>query len=211
MYYHPKVPRGANSGEIADSECTDEVFELVLEPSKERFVAVRRLLVPIDASEGGRALAFRAIAYLIRSAEASSAEVHLISVQRLVMQGDFALDVAVGAECRARAAEAQEVLDRARALLCQAGARCRTAVLFGDPARAIARYAKEHACEAILMGTRGLGSIRGLLHRSVAAQVVSLTDVPVTLVKSVVSGLPASDREQTTRSSVGSHVRNQLR
>ena len=33
------------------------------------------------------------------------------------------------------------------------------------------------------MGTRGLGSIRGLLLGSVATQVLHLVDMPVTLVK----------------------------
>jgi nucleotide-binding universal stress UspA family protein len=35
----------------------------------------------------------------------------------------------------------------------------------------------------IVMGTRGLGGVRGLLLGSVATQLLHLTDVPVTLVK----------------------------
>jgi nucleotide-binding universal stress UspA family protein len=139
---------------------------------------VRRILVPVDGSP--RAL--NAITHLIRAVNrAFSVGVHLVNVQRLVMQGDFALNVAVRLEVRTRLAAAQEVLDQARALLDAAGMPCRATVLFGDPAEAIARYADDHGFDAIVMGTRGAS---GALRASVASRVVSLTDVPVTLVKS---------------------------
>jgi nucleotide-binding universal stress UspA family protein len=183
MYYHPKVPREmAASGNMANSsKHAEELCKLVMEPSAKRFAAVRKILVPVD----GSSVALRAIAHLIGAENASSVEVHLVNVQPLVMQGDFALNVAVGVERRARLAAARDVLDRAHALLNEAGIRCEKNILFGDPAGTIARYAREHACHAILMGTRGLGSLKGLLRGSVATKVVRLADVPVTLVKQV--------------------------
>ena len=53
----------------------------------------------------------------------------------------------------------------------------------GAPAATIDQVAREENVEYIIMGTRGLGSIRGLLVGSVATQVLQLVDVPVTLVK----------------------------
>jgi nucleotide-binding universal stress UspA family protein len=47
---------------------------------------------------------------------------------------------------------------------------------------AIARYAEETDCTAIVMGTHGMGS-SGQLLGSIARQVVSHAEVPVTLVK----------------------------
>lgn len=52
-----------------------------------------------------------------------------------------------------------------------------------DAARAISQYAKENAIDQIIMGTRGLGSIKGLVLGSVSHKVLHLAPCPVTLVK----------------------------
>ena len=56
-------------------------------------------------------------------------------------------------------------------------------VLIGDPASVIAEYVDDKGCDAVVMGTRGLGAIGGLLMGSVARKVIHLVKVPVTLVK----------------------------
>ena len=56
-------------------------------------------------------------------------------------------------------------------------------VLIGDPASVIAEYVKDNRCDAVIMGTRGLGPIGGLVMGSVASKVIHLVKVPVTLVK----------------------------
>jgi nucleotide-binding universal stress UspA family protein len=53
----------------------------------------------------------------------------------------------------------------------------------GAVAATIDRLAREEAVAHIIMGTRGLGEVRGLLLGSVATQLLHLVDVPVTLVK----------------------------
>jgi nucleotide-binding universal stress UspA family protein len=53
----------------------------------------------------------------------------------------------------------------------------------GEPAETIARRAEELGCDAIVMGSRGMGRIAGLVMGSVATKVVHLTSLPVTLVK----------------------------
>lgn len=53
----------------------------------------------------------------------------------------------------------------------------------GAPAATIDKIAREENVDHIIMGTRGLGSIRGLLVGSVATHVLHLVEVPVTLVK----------------------------
>jgi nucleotide-binding universal stress UspA family protein len=56
-------------------------------------------------------------------------------------------------------------------------------VLDGDPARAIIGSVNKSRGDEIVMGTRGLGRIGGLLMGSVATKVVQLAPVPVTLIK----------------------------
>ncbi len=53
----------------------------------------------------------------------------------------------------------------------------------GPVAATIDRVAREEDVTQIIMGTRGLGGVRGLLLGSVTTQLLHLADVPVTLVK----------------------------
>jgi nucleotide-binding universal stress UspA family protein len=55
-----------------------------------------------------------------------------------------------------------------------------TGTEIGSPAKTIDRIAREIHVNQIVMGTRGLGSLGNLL---VAARVIKLSEVPITLVK----------------------------
>ena len=77
----------------------------------------------------------------------------------------------------------EEALAPARALAARLKVPLACQVLDGDPARAILRSASESRGDEIVMGTRGLGRIGGLLLGSVATKVVQLAPVPVTLIK----------------------------
>jgi nucleotide-binding universal stress UspA family protein len=59
----------------------------------------------------------------------------------------------------------------------------KTDILIGDVAKALVEYAEQQGCEAIVMGTRGMGAIGNLVMGSVATKVIHLTKLPVTLVK----------------------------
>ena len=63
------------------------------------------------------------------------------------------------------------------------GAVFKTVVRTGQVAETIAQVAREDDIQQIVMGTRGLGSIQGLLMGSVATKVIHLADVPITLIK----------------------------
>jgi nucleotide-binding universal stress UspA family protein len=65
----------------------------------------------------------------------------------------------------------------------EAGVEYVTRSEFGPIAGTIDRVAREENVAHIVMGTRGLGEVRGLLLGSVATQLLHLVDVPVTLVK----------------------------
>jgi nucleotide-binding universal stress UspA family protein len=53
----------------------------------------------------------------------------------------------------------------------------------GVPAVMIDQVARQENVDHIIMGSRGLGSVRGLLVGSVATKVLHLVNVPVTIVK----------------------------
>ncbi len=53
----------------------------------------------------------------------------------------------------------------------------------GAAAETILELARERRCAAIVVGTRGLGAVAGLVLGSVAGKIVQLAPVPVTLVK----------------------------
>lgn len=59
----------------------------------------------------------------------------------------------------------------------------RRELLFGSPARSILEVAETRECELIIIGTRGLGLLEGLLLGSQAQKVVSNAKCPVLIVK----------------------------
>jgi len=56
-------------------------------------------------------------------------------------------------------------------------------LLFGSPAESIMGVADNRNCDLIIMGTRGLGGLRGLLLGSQIQKVISLSKCPVLAVK----------------------------
>ena len=56
-------------------------------------------------------------------------------------------------------------------------------LLFGTPAESILEVAKTQDCDLIIMGTRGLGGLKGLLLGSQIQKVISLSEIPVLSVK----------------------------
>jgi nucleotide-binding universal stress UspA family protein len=79
--------------------------------------------------------------------------------------------------------ETAKLLVPAEKELDKAGLRYTKEVLCGSAASLIAERAKPEEFAGIVMGTRGMGAVKGLLVGSVAHQVVHLAHVPVTLVK----------------------------
>ncbi len=77
----------------------------------------------------------------------------------------------------------QAVLSEPQSICKQAGIPHSVRTERGATAATIERVARAEHVDQIIMGTRGLGGIRGLLLGSVAMQVLHLVDVPLTLVK----------------------------
>lgn len=53
----------------------------------------------------------------------------------------------------------------------------------GDPATAIMRYAKRRKVDLIVLGTRGLGQVKGMLMGSVSRKVTNLSDISCLIIR----------------------------
>lgn len=141
---------------------------------------MRKALVPVDGSPNSD----RAVQHVVALAEIGpDIDVVLLNVQPEID------DWQVRRFLKKEEVEAMEeskggdALQSARALFDAAKVHYTPQVLIGPVAETIAKTALAQNCDGIVMGTRGLGAVAGAVLGSVAAQVVHLADVPVTLVK----------------------------
>ncbi len=81
-----------------------------------------------------------------------------------------------------RSTQGEALIDEAVGLVSD-GAEIHRELLFGSPAEAIVRVAETRACDLIVMGTRGLSPLEGLLLGSQAQKVISHAPCPVLVVK----------------------------
>ena len=133
-----------------------------------------RVLVPVDGSESSTRAVQTAVQLYERLAKV---EVLLLHVE--VVDGVPATALGDGGQ---RAAVPADALLRAKSLLDAAGVPHTSEIRRGYVPPVIAQYADAMRCDAIVMGTRGLGST-GDVVGSIARQVIALSDLPVTLVK----------------------------
>lgn len=141
-----------------------------------------KILVAVDGSPTSiRAVKF-AIAQVKTVAGASLIIVSIQNAETLSLPASVAIMPVAQIE--------QEVERAAREALQDAVTLCREAKITyvsrsgqGDIATTIDQVAREEHATQIIMGTRGLGTVSGLILGSVSTQVLHLTDVPVTLVK----------------------------
>jgi nucleotide-binding universal stress UspA family protein len=141
-----------------------------------------KLLVPVDGSTNSLRAVDYAIAW-IRD-HRTPVEMHLLNVRRNITYGEVKKFTSPEAISDFYEQEGLRALEEARARLDQAdiqyGHHVRVAT---HVAEGIADYAREHGFDHIVMGSRGLGTIAGLLLGSKATKVIYLVDMPVTLVK----------------------------
>jgi nucleotide-binding universal stress UspA family protein len=169
MFYHPNMISGMHA-----SDAVAAIEALAGATSAPRSDALHRTLVLVDGSDR----VDRAVAHADALARAgSTSEIHLLSVQPLVLQGD----VAFLAQQTARIAAAQEAIRRAQAQI-HSAVPVRTAVRFGHVARAVVQYAREQGIDAIVASTPAKRSLRTLFRRPFAMDVARRLGIPVTLV-----------------------------
>jgi nucleotide-binding universal stress UspA family protein len=147
---------------------------------------MRRLLVAIDGSEAS----LNAVQLAAELAEKFQAELMLIDVVENGSPPDWALakhaqldqvrgDMGLFAESFAR-----DALKTARARTLAHGAEpSRSELRFGDAAEEILKFREETEADAIIVGSRGLGRLAGMLLGSISQKVAARAPCTVVIVR----------------------------
>lgn len=140
-----------------------------------------KVLVPVDGSTHS----LHAVEHVIRGVTAGGAppEVHLINVQPQILSGHARMYLKKDLIDEYYLEEAQKALIPAQEKLDKAGIKYIASHQVGNTPEIIAKYVKSKGCDIVVMGTRGLGAMHGMVLGSVATKILHLVDVPVTLVK----------------------------
>jgi nucleotide-binding universal stress UspA family protein len=137
-----------------------------------------KILIPVDGSPAS----LRAVDYAIKMAiQNPGSSFVLLNVQN-VSATDLSGEFMHGVQDR--------LLQAAHKALTEATARCEAAnipfetlIRTGPIAETIGQVSRETGIDHIVMGTRGLSRIQGMLLGSVAMKVIHLAEVPITLIK----------------------------
>ena len=140
---------------------------------------MEKILVPVDGSSEAE----RAVRYAARLSAKNGKALQLLNVQAPIASSHVRRFLAKKAVDDYQIAEGERALEPARKLATELGASYHSEIAVGHIAQTIAERARELGCDAIVMGSRGLGSVGNLVMGSVATEVVHLSELPVTLVK----------------------------
>ena len=137
----------------------------------------KHILLAVDGSEH----AWRATEVAAELARSTKAELRVIVVYDPVplYLGEPNLQSAINA----RLSEAQGILDKAVEIVGEIPAEIHTGIVEGNSAEAIIEVAKTRECDLIVMGSRGLGRLAGLVLGSTSQKVVSHAPCPVLIVR----------------------------
>ena len=126
---------------------------------------VKEILVPVDGSEGSD----RAVAQAITMAEVCDAKLNFLYVANI---NQLAINACLS----------DVILDRAMALV-PSGIEKEAFSETGSPAVVILDFASSNDMDLIVMGSRGLGIVKGVLLGSVSQYIVEQAKCPVLVVK----------------------------
>jgi nucleotide-binding universal stress UspA family protein len=137
----------------------------------------KRILLAVDGSDH----AIRAAEIAAELVRSMKAELRIVVVYDPIPPylGEPNLQNAINA----RLAEAQKILDRAVEAVGDVPEEIHTGIIEGNSAEAIIEVAKTRESDLIVMGSRGLGRLSGLVLGSTSQKVVSHAPCPVLIVK----------------------------
>ena len=136
----------------------------------------KQILVPVDGSEGSD----RAVAQAITMAEVCDAKLNFLYVANI---NQLAINACLSdAILEAVTKAGNVILDRAMALV-PSGIEKEAFSETGSPAVVILDFAASNDMDLIVMGSRGLGIVKGVLLGSVSQYIVEQAKCPVLVVK----------------------------
>lgn len=139
-----------------------------------------KILLPVDGSEHSDRVTLHAIRMARGCAEY---EILLVNVQAPIDAPEILGHMPLREIEAMQETRGGDAMESARALLDKAGMAYVPEVALGPVAENITRLAAQHACDAIVMGTRGAGALQSALMGSVTTEVIRLAPCPVTVVK----------------------------
>jgi len=140
-----------------------------------------KILIPVDGSPASlRAVDF-AIEMVAQNPSTSLVLLHVQNIPAIALADVSAMptDWLDMAASQASAQALKDAIGKSEG----ASVAFKTLARTGQTAEVIAQVAREEDVKHIVMGTRGLGGVQGLLLGSVATQVIHLAEVPITLIK----------------------------
>lgn len=141
---------------------------------------MQSIVVPVDGSLHSK----HALKYVMKIIkDGVHAEVHVINILPDIPPiGDLTMmDISYLEENQQQ--QSEQIMKSAYKLLSTAGFSYKSKIIRGPIALSIIKYARNHGCSGIVMGTRGMGTLGNLVLGSTANQVVHLAKIPITLVK----------------------------
>jgi nucleotide-binding universal stress UspA family protein len=139
-----------------------------------------RIVLAVDGSPASTRAA-RHVASLSRQL-AEKPAVILLYVD-LPLLRSVAMNLGVQGVDKYHADNGRHALKGAKAVLARAKVDFTERVLIGDPARTIVKFIKSSKCDQLVMGSHGRGVFKNLVLGSVATKILSLCEVPVTIVR----------------------------
>ena len=141
-----------------------------------------RILVAVDGSSHAARVA-KAVIRLV-SAYKERPELHLACVHLPVPTlGGLIKAIGHAALQRYYREEGEDALRGAKKLFVRAKLASTLHVIVGPVAETLAGEAKKLKCDLIVMGTRGMGAVSGMLLGSVATKTVHLAPCPIVLIR----------------------------
>lgn len=142
---------------------------------------MRKCLVAVDGSHYSQ----KVIQYVIRMAQAKKdldiTVMHVVNPRKEVYKFSPFTDVRDIEQ--AVIEQGQQLLDEHIRSFAEAGITVNKKVAKGDPGDEIVRYARQADFDHIVLGTRGLSNIKGVVLGSVSNKVISLAHCNITLIK----------------------------
>ena len=140
---------------------------------------MEKILVPVDGSEQSH----KAITFAVDLASHYNATIYLLHVFKLTIIPEGLGEYVVSDRVQLRGLGNKIIAaaeDEARGHGIE---HIKTAVAEGDPAERIIDYAKDHDVDIIVIGSRGLGTFKGLLLGSVSNKVTHRADRTCVIVR----------------------------
>ncbi|MBW1716873.1 MAG: universal stress protein, partial [Deltaproteobacteria bacterium] len=132
----------------------------------------KKILVPVDGSDQ----ALKAIDFAANLAKQDDATIHLLHVYKLPIVPEGMGEYVISDRIELQALGDQIISVAQDEVRKKGGQDIEATVMEGDPAERIIAYAKDHDVDMIVMGSRGLGSFKGLLLGSVSNKVSHRAD-----------------------------------